>query len=95
MTSTPAALRSVTFRSISANRYGGMASMRRAVRMGWAVSLAWRSGTDGGPSWQPTADGAAGLRSARGRGGAGAQRTRSSPLPIWAREPSVRRPSAR
>src|SRR5215213_1943070 len=35
MTSTPAALRSATLRSISANRYGGMASMRRAVRMSW------------------------------------------------------------
>jgi hypothetical protein len=33
-------LRSAILRSISANRYGGMASMRRAVRMGLAFPLA-------------------------------------------------------
>src|SRR5215218_3761767 len=58
MTSTPAALRSATFRSISANRYGGMASMRRAVRMGWAFSSRGGPARTGGPSWQPTASGA-------------------------------------
>src|SRR5262245_37061725 len=58
MTSTPAALRSAIFRSISANRYGGMASMRRAVGMGWVLLLAWRSGSIGrSGDQQPTVRG--------------------------------------
>src|SRR5512132_14958 len=57
-----------------------MASMRRAVRMSWAVSSRGGPARTGGPSWQPTASGAPlsgvaprvpGAPTSRGAGGLG------------------------
>jgi hypothetical protein len=78
-----------------------MASMRRAVRMSWqsfGVEVrhdrrelaAYRSAAAAALA-RPTGGSRPRMARARARG----QRTRSSPLPIRASEPSVRRPSAR